>query len=81
VLVEAGAIGLVGSVCGLVVGLLNQYVDTIAFTKVLGFDIAFEVGAAAAVFALAAFALCLAGSIPPALRAARLDVIAAISVD
>jgi putative ABC transport system permease protein len=81
VLVEAGAIGFVGSVFGLVVGLLNQYIDTLAFTEVLGFDIAFRIGWAAALFGSAAFALCLAGAIPPALRAARLNVIEAISVD
>jgi putative ABC transport system permease protein len=81
VLVEAAAIGLVGSSCGVVVGVLNQYVDTIAFTQVLGFDIAFQFGSAAATVALAAFLLCLAGAIPPAVRAARLNVIEAISVD
>jgi putative ABC transport system permease protein len=81
VLVEAGAIGFVGSIIGLVVGLLNQYVDTVAFTKVLGFDIAFQFGSAAVFFCSAAFLLCLAGAIPPASHAARLNVIDAISVD
>lgn len=81
VLVEAAAIGIVGGLCGLVVGVLNQYVNTIAFSHVLGLDIAFQLTPPTVVFGLAALLLSLLGAIPPGLHAARLNVIDAVSVD
>ncbi|MFH5232200.1 ABC transporter permease [Antrihabitans spumae] len=81
VLVEAAAIGIVGGLCGLVVGVLNQYVNTIAFSHVLGLDIAFQLTPPTVVFGLAALLLSLLGAIPPGLHATRLNVIDAVSVD
>ncbi|WP_062990973.1 ABC transporter permease [Nocardia anaemiae] len=81
VLAEAAAIGVVGGICGLAIGVANQYVNTLAFTHVLGLDIAFGLTPATVVFGLGALLLCLAGAVPPALHAARLNIIDAVDVE
>ncbi|MEV5839468.1 FtsX-like permease family protein [Nocardia sp. NPDC052112] len=81
VLAEAVGIGVVGGSCGLVIGVANQYVNTVAFTHVLGLDIAFGLTPATVVFGLGALLLCLAGAIPPALHAARLNIIDAVEIE
>ena len=81
VLAEAAGIGIVGAVIGALVGAANQYLTASALTNVLSIDVVYEPSVLALVFAGAAFALTLAGAIPPAVRAARLDIVDAIAVD
>jgi putative ABC transport system permease protein len=59
----------------------NQYVSASALTNVHRIDVTFEPSLQTLVFAFAAFALTLLGSIPPAVRAARLNIVDAFVVD
>ena len=59
----------------------NQYLATSALTNVLSIDVVYAASVLAIVFACAAFALTLLGAIPPAVRAARLDIVEAVGVD
>ncbi|WP_040807150.1 ABC transporter permease [Nocardia concava] len=81
VLAEAAAIGVVGAGLGVVFGLVNQYFYSLLATDMLGIDVTFRPGPLLAVFTFAALALSLLGSIPPALRAARLNIVDAVSAD
>lgn len=81
VLAEAGAIGVVGAGLGVVFGLTDQYFYSLLAADVLGIDVAFRPGLLLAVFTLGALALSLLGSIPPAVRAARLNIVDAVSAD
>jgi putative ABC transport system permease protein len=81
VLAEAAAIGAVGGGLGVAFGAANQWLISIAMTNVLGIDVAYRASDMLVVFATAAIALSLLGSIPPALRAARLNVVDAIGVE
>jgi putative ABC transport system permease protein len=81
VLAEAAGLGVVGAAIGAVFGTANQYLSASALSHVLSIDVVYEPSLLAVVFACAAFALTLLGSIPPAVRAARLDIVHAIAVD
>jgi putative ABC transport system permease protein len=81
VLAEAAGIGVVGAAIGAVLGAANQYLTSSALTNVLSIDVVYRPSLMALVFACAAFALTLLGAIPPAVRAARLDIVAAVAVD
>lgn len=81
VLAEAAGIGIVGALIGAAFGAVNQYLTTLALTNVLSIDVVYSASVAAVVFACAAFALTLLGAIPPAVRAARLDIVDAVAVD
>ena len=81
VLAEAAGIGVVGAAIGAVLGAANQYLTSAALTNVLSIDVVYRPSLMALVFACAAFALTLLGAIPPAVRAARLDIVAAVAVD
>ncbi|MGW4245866.1 ABC transporter permease [Nocardia sp. NPDC004722] len=81
VLTEATAIGLIGAALGVLLGLTNQYFYSLLATDTLGIDVHFRPGPALLVFTFAALALSLLGSIPPAVRAARLNIVEAVSVD
>ncbi|APA97523.1 ABC transporter permease [Nocardia seriolae] len=81
VLAEAAAIGVVGAGLGVVLGLGDQYFYSLLASDTLGIDVSFRPGAPLFVFAFAALALSLLGSIPPAVRAARLNIVDAVSVD
>jgi putative ABC transport system permease protein len=48
---------------------------------VLSIDVVYAPNLLAIVFACVAFGLTLLGAIPPAVRAARLDIVAAVAVD
>ena len=76
VIAEAAGIGTVGAVIGAAFGAVNQYLTTSALTNVLSIDVVYAASVLAIVFACAAFALTLLGAIPPAVRAARLDIVA-----
>jgi putative ABC transport system permease protein len=81
VIAEAAGIGTVGAVIGAAFGAVNQYLATSALTNVLSINVVYAASVLAIVFACAAFALTLLGAIPPAVRAARLDIVHAVAVD
>jgi putative ABC transport system permease protein len=81
VLAEAAGLGVVGAAIGAVFGVTNQYLSASALTNVLSIDVVFEPSLLAFVFACGAFALALLGAIPPAVRAARLNIVDAVAVD
>ena len=81
ILAEAAGIGIVGAALGLVLGAAIQYLTSIALTNVLSIDVAWAPSPSMIGIGLAALAICLLGSVPPALRAARLDIVDAISAD
>ncbi|MBX7432666.1 FtsX-like permease family protein [Mycobacterium sp. Y57] len=81
VLAEAAGIGVVGAAIGAAFGAVNQYLNAAALTNVLSIDVIYQPSVLALVFAGAAFGLTLLGAIPPAVRAARLDIVEAVAVD
>jgi putative ABC transport system permease protein len=81
VLAEAAGLGVVGAAIGAVFGTVNQYLSASALTNVLSIDVVFEPSLVAFVFACGAFVLALLGAIPPAVRAARLNIVDAVAVD
>jgi putative ABC transport system permease protein len=81
ILAEAAGLGVVGAVTGALVGAANQYLSASALTQVLSINVAYAPSALALLFACAAFGLTLLGAVPPALRAARLDIVKAVAVD
>ena len=81
ILAEAAGIGIVGAVLGLVLGAAIQYLTSIALTNVLSIDVAWQPRPSMIAIGVCALAICLLGSIPPAVRAARLDIVEAISAD
>ncbi|GAB2556243.1 ABC transporter permease [Nocardia heshunensis] len=81
VLAEATAIGLIGAALGVLLGLTDQYFYSLLATDTLGIDVHFRPTPILLVFTLAALALSLLGSIPPAFRAAHLNIVDAISID
>ena len=66
---------------GLVLGAAIQYLTSIALTNVLSIDVAWQPSPSMIGIGLAALAICLLGSVPPAVRAARLDIVDAVSAD
>ncbi|KAA0022846.1 FtsX-like permease family protein [Antrihabitans cavernicola] len=81
VLAEAVAIGVIGAVLGLAIGAATQVLNARAITDVLSIDVAYHPRVLMVVFAGAALLLSLLGSIPPAIRAARLNVVDAIGTE
>jgi|SRR5271166_3564755 len=81
VLAEAGGIGIVGGAIGMVLGSVAHYLDAMVFGKITTIDIFYEPSPLALGFAAAALSLSLLGSIPPAVRASRLNIVKAISVE
>lgn len=81
VLAEAAGIGVMGAALGVLFGLGNQFLYSLLATDLMGIDVKFRPGPLLAVFTLAALALSLLGSIPPAVRAARLNIVDAVSAD
>lgn len=81
VLAEAAAIGIVGGVLGLIVGLVDQWLFSLVSGDIMNFNVTFRPSAMALVFTLGALAISLLGSLPPARRAARLNIIEAVSVE
>jgi putative ABC transport system permease protein len=81
ILAEAAGIGIVGGLLGLLIGVALQYLISVALTNVLSIDVAWRVSPAMIAISVGALVICLLGSVPPALRAARLNIVAAISAD
>ncbi len=81
ILAEAAAIGIVGGVCGLLFGLTDQWLYSLVSGDMMNFTVSFRPSPMALVFTVGALAISLLGSLPPARRAARLNIIEAVSVD
>ena len=81
ILAEGVGVGVIGGAIGAAFGAANQYLSTSALTHVLSIDVVYKPSLMVLLFACAAFALTLLGAIPPAVRAARLDIVAAVAVD
>ena len=81
ILAEAAAIGVVGGVFGLLFGLADQWLYSLVSEDMMNFTVAFRPSPMALVFTAGALAISLLGSLPPARRAARLNIIDAVGVD
>jgi putative ABC transport system permease protein len=81
ILAEAAAIGIVGGICGLLFGLADQWLYSLVSGDMMNFTVAFRPSPMALVFTVGALAISLLGSLPPARRAARLNIIEAVGVD
>jgi putative ABC transport system permease protein len=81
VLAEAAGIAVVGGVLGLVFGLADQWLYSLASGDIMNFAITFRPSPMSLVFTVGALVISLFGSVPPARRAARLNIIEAVSVE
>ena len=81
VLVEATGIGVIGGALGLVFGCVDQWLFSLVSGDMMNFQVAFRPSSMALVFTLGALAISLLGSASPARRAARLNIIEAVSVE
>lgn len=81
VLVEATGIGVVGGALGLAFGCADQWLFSLVSGDMMNFQVAFRPSSTALAFTLGAVAISLLGSAPPARRAARLNIIDAVSVE
>ncbi|MFD3703861.1 FtsX-like permease family protein [Nocardia sp. NPDC058658] len=81
VLAEAAGIGFIGAAIGLVVGIAVQYLATVAIGHAMTIDIVYRPSPLIALYGAVALGLALLGSIPPALRASRMPIVAALAVD
>lgn len=81
VLAEAAGIALVGGVLGLVFGLADQWLYSLASGDIMNLVITFRPSPMSLVFTAGALVISLLGSVPPARRAARLNIIEAVSVE
>jgi putative ABC transport system permease protein len=81
ILAEAAAIGVVGGVCGLLFGLTDQWLYSLVSEDMMNFTVSFRPSPMALVFTVGALAISLLGSLPPARRAARLNINEAVGVD
>jgi putative ABC transport system permease protein len=81
VLAEAAGIGVVGGVCGLVFGLIDQWLYSVASADIMNFDVTFRPGPMPVACAAGAVLVCLLGALAPARRAVRLNIIEAVGVE
>ncbi|RDI69340.1 ABC transporter permease [Nocardia pseudobrasiliensis] len=81
VLAEAAGIGVVGAALGLGIGAAVHYLATLALGNATSIDVTYQAGPMLLVYAVAALILAMLGSIPPALRAARMPIVEAIAAD
>jgi putative ABC transport system permease protein len=81
VLAEAVGIGVVGGALGLAFGLTDQWLYSVVSADIMNFTVQFRPTPMALVFTVGAIAISVLGSIPPARRAARLNIIDAVGVE
>ncbi len=81
VLAEAAGIGVVGGVLGLVFGCADQWLFSLVSGDMMNFHVTFRPSWTSLTFTLGALAISLLGSVPPARRAARLNIIEAVGVE
>lgn len=78
---EAIGVGVVGGLLGLLFGAASQYLAADALTDVLGIDVIYRFQPMMVAIGFGALVICLLGSVPPAIRAGRLNIVDAVSVD
>lgn len=81
VLAEAAGIGVVGGAAGLALGLTDQWLYSLVSADAMNFAVGFRPGPTALVLTVGAVAVSLLGSAPPAVRAARLNIIEAVGLE
>lgn len=81
ILAEAAGIGIVGGLLGLVLGAAIQYLTSIALTNVLSIDVTWQPKPSMVFIGVGTLIICLLGSVPPAVHAARLNIVESVSVD
>ncbi|MEB3019717.1 FtsX-like permease family protein [[Mycobacterium] crassicus] len=81
VLAEAVGIGAVGGGFGLLLGLLDQWLYSLVSADIMNFAVTFRPSPMALGFTLGALVISLLGALPPARRVARLNIIAAVSIE
>lgn len=81
VVAEAVGIGVVGGAAGLVIGVADQVLYNWTSTDMLGIDVSYSFKLSAIALAVAALVLTMIGSVPPALRASRINISEAVAVD
>lgn len=81
ILAEAAGIGIVGGVLGLLYGEVIQYLLSIALSGALSIDVRYGLSPMVPAVGIAALVICLMGAIPPAVRAARLNIVRAVGAE
>lgn len=81
VLAEAAGIGVIGAALGLLTGAGVQYLSAVAIGHAMTIDVVYEPDPLLIVYGAVALLLALLGSVPPALRAARMPIVEALAVD
>ncbi|OBG35955.1 ABC transporter permease [Mycobacterium sp. E3198] len=81
VLAEATGIGVIGGALGLAFGCADQWLFSLVSGDMMNFQVAFRPSWTAFAFCLGAVAISLLGSVSPARRAARLNIVEAVSVE
>ncbi|GAB2662300.1 ABC transporter permease [Nocardia goodfellowii] len=81
VVIEAVAVGLVGGAMGVLGGEAVHLLAVRVLAVLTGIDVRYALNPAALWSAVIALGVCLAGAVPPAIRASRLNVIAAVAAD
>lgn len=81
VLAEAAGIGCVGGGLGFLLGLADQWLFSRISGDMMNFPVAFRLSPLALACTAGALGITLLGSVPPARRAARLNIIEAVSVN
>ncbi|OSC39893.1 ABC transporter permease [Mycobacterium decipiens] len=81
VLTEAAGIGVIGGALGLIFGLADQWLFSLVSANMMNFQVSFRPSPMTFVFTGGALAISLLGSLPPARRAAKMNIIDAVSVE
>ena len=79
VLAEGAAIGMVGGALGMLFGTIEQFLSDIASSEVWSVDVQYRPVLLAFTLAAGAVVVCTAGSMAPAVRASRIDILTAIA--
>jgi putative ABC transport system permease protein len=81
VIAEAAGICVVGGALGLGVGAAIQFLIDVVLTNILSIDVIYRPQPAIILIGLGALVVCLLGSLPPAVRAARINIVEAVAAD
>lgn len=81
VLAEAAGIGFLGGILGFLLGLTDQWLFSRISGDIMNFGVGFRLSPLALAFTLGALTVSMLGSVPPARRAAHLNIIEAVSAD
>lgn len=79
IFMEALACGLVGGLVGVAIGAVAQYVGTAGLSATTAVTVTYAFDVRTALYGVGALVLCVMGAVPPVLRAARMNIIEAVS--